>query len=123
MKKIQMPCIVCPMSCQINVVTNAKNEILSISGNNCPKGNHYVRNELLHPVRLLTSTVAINNALYKRCPVMTSNEIPKDKMFDVMEIIKTIEIDAPINIGTVIVKNVCDLNVDVVVTRSLEKVR
>ncbi len=123
MKPLEMPCIVCPMSCHIEVIQNETGKIISVKNNHCPKGDAYVRKELTHPMRLLTSTVEIEHALYRRCPVMTSSEIPKEKMFDVMNELKKIKISAPIMMNEVILKNVCELNVDIIATRHLERVK
>ena len=118
--KSELICIVCPMSCQITVEQDeTTKEIRSVAGNTCPRGDKYARNELTHPMRQLTSTVAIKNAPYKRLPVILSGEISKDDIFNVMEQIHMASVTAPINKGDVIVKNVCGLNVDVVASRSM----
>lgn len=121
--KIEMPCIVCPMSCHIEIEEDENGNITSIKGNHCLRGKHYVLKELTHPERILTSTVKINNALYPRCPVMTSSFVPKEKMLDLMKIIKDIEVNAPVLINEIILKDIDGLNVDIIATRTLEKVR
>ena len=121
MKK-ELTCIVCPMSCQITVELNENNEVLSITGNTCNRGENYARSEITHPVRQLTSTVAIKDALYKRLPVILSQEIQKDKIFSVMEEINKVQVSAPIHRGDIIIKNVCQLGVDVLASRSMKKV-
>lgn len=121
--KTELTCIVCPMSCLITVEQDdTTKEILSVAGNTCPRGEQYARNELTHPMRQLTSTVQIENALYKRLPVILSGEIPKDKIFQVMDAIHEVKITAPIKKGDVIIANVCDLNVDVVASRSMNTI-
>lgn len=118
--KTEFTCIVCPMSCLITVEQNdITKEILSVTGNTCKRGEHYVYNELTHPTRQLTSTVQIENALYRRLPVILSGEIPKEQIFNVMEEIHKANVTAPIKKGDVIIANVCDLAVDVVASRSM----
>lgn len=119
MKK-EMACIVCPMSCHLKVELNEADEVLSVSGNTCPRGEQYARNEMTNPVRMLTSTVKLKNGLYKRLPVILSAEIPKDKMFQVMDAINKAQVKAPVKIKDVIIENVCGLQVNVVASRSMK---
>ena len=97
-------------------------EIISVTGNTCPRGEQYARNELTHPMRQLTSTVSIKNALYKRLPVILSGEIPKEKIFDVMEQIHKASIEAPVKIGDIVIADVCGLGVNVIASRSMEAI-
>lgn len=118
--KTEMSCIVCPMSCMITVEQDdITKEILSITGNTCKRGENYARNELTHPMRQLTSTVAIDNGLYNRLPVILSAEVPKEKIFDVMEQIRKVRVKAPVEMGDVLVADVCGLGVDVLASRSM----
>ena len=70
-------------------------------------------------MRQLTSTVKIEKAMYKRLPVILSEEIPKEAIFDVMEQIHKACVTAPIKKGDVIIANVCGLNIDVIASRSM----
>ena len=118
--KTEMSCIVCPMSCLITVEQDDQTkEILSITGNTCKRGEAYVRNELTHPMRQLTSTVAIEKGIYNRLPVILSAEIPKEKIFDVMEQIRKVKVMAPVNVGDILIADVCGLGVDVLASRSM----
>ena len=118
--KTEMSCIVCPMSCLIMVEQDdITKEIVSITGNTCKRGENYARNELIHPMRQLTSTVAIDKGIYNRLPVILSAEVPKEKLFDVMEQIRRVKAMAPVEIGQVLISDVCGLGVDVLASRSM----
>ena len=119
-RKIEMACITCPMSCHLVVELDEAGGVLSVTGNTCKRGENYARNELTHPMRMLTSTVKINNAMYPRLPVILSGEIPKDRIFDVMKAINTVSVCAPIGINDIIVENVCGLGVNVIASRSMK---
>ncbi len=112
-------CIVCPRGCEVTATMDGEGNIQKIEGNFCPRGAEYVRNELTHPMRQLTSTVIIHGGIYDRLPVILSSEIPKDKMMDVMRALDGIEVSAPIRRGDVIIHDVCGLGVDVVASRSM----
>lgn len=119
--KSELSCIVCPMSCTITVEVNDNNEVVTITGNTCKRGENYARNEMTHPMRQLTSTVLIVGGIYKRLPVILSGNIPKEKIFQVMEQINKASVNAPVKRGDVIIKDVCNLGVDVIASRSMQK--
>lgn len=121
MTKKEMDCIVCPMSCHIEVTLDESENITIISGNTCKRGESYARSELTNPVRMLTSTVKLLGGMYKRLPVITSGNIPKNMIYPVMNEINKVSVCAPIKINSVIIKNVCGLNIDIVASRSIEK--
>lgn len=122
MTKQEMICIICPMSCHLEVELDDKNQVLSVSGNTCPRGDVYARKELTAPTRMVTSTVKIKNALYSRLPVITSSDIPKQRMFDIMKLISEVEVSAPIQVNDVIVKNALNLGIDIIASRSMEHI-
>lgn len=117
----EMPCIVCPMSCQIRVETGGNGEIISVTGNTCARGEQYARNELTNPVRMLTSTVRLENGPYRRLPVILSAQIPRERMMDAMQEINRITVCAPVKRGDVVLDNVCGLGVNVLASRSMEQ--
>jgi len=115
-----LTCIVCPMGCEITVKTDdVSGEILKITGNTCPRGEKYARNEMTNPMRQVTSTVVIENGIYERLPVILSGDIPKDRIFDVMNAIGKVKVNAPITRGDTIIENVCGLGVNVIASRSM----
>lgn len=112
-----MVCIVCPLGCRISVLK--KKSDYTVDGNKCPRGKEYGIKELTNPTRVLTTTVRIKNGLLNRLPVKTKEAIPKDKVFECMRVIDTMEIKTPVSVGDVIVKNILSTGVDVVASRSM----
>lgn len=115
MKK-QMICIACPIGCHIEI--DIENNY-SVTGNKCKRGEVYGKKELINPTRIITSTVIINGGIYNRLPIKTNGEIPKKLIFDVMKKLDNIRVIAPIKMGDVIIKNVCDTGIDIVASRSM----
>ena len=74
-------CICCPCGCHLQV--DPENDY-NVTGNACPNGAAYGREELTHPTRIITSTVRVEGGLYPRCPVKTAQAVPKEKMTEVM---------------------------------------
>lgn len=107
MMKRELTCIVCPIGCQINVTE--KDGKLEITGNSCPRGAEYAKNECTNPTRVVTSTMLTKNGLPR--PVKTDRPIPKSKIFDCMKIINSSVLDDGAKIGDIAVKDVFGSNI------------
>ena len=116
----ELVCINCPMSCHLKVTLEGS-EVVKVEGNTCPRGDRYAHAELTNPMRMVTSTVEIEHGMYHCLPVITSGEIPKDKMFDVMKEIQKTKVCAPIHVNDIIIKNICGLGVDIIASKSMER--
>lgn len=103
MEKIEMICINCPLGCSLTVERDGDN--FKVSGNTCPRGEKYAVNELTHPVRTLTTTVAVANRDGAYLPVKTAKPISKSKLFEAMALVNATKAEAPIKIGDVIIEN------------------
>ena len=121
MERKELPCIGCPMGCQITVELE-HGEILSVKGNTCAIGDKYARNEVLHPESTVTSTVVVDGGDKPRVSVKTAGNIPKDRIFDCMKEINAVRVQAPVRIGDVMIENVVDSGVNVVATRNISAV-
>ena len=110
-------CIVCPIGCHLEV----NEETLEVKGNGCPRGITYGQKECVKPMRHITSTVKVIQGERPVVSVKTKDEIPKDMIFIVMEEIKKASLEAPVQIGDVVISNVCDLGVDIVATSTVRK--
>ena len=99
----ELVCIVCPKGCRLHV--DDENDF-SVTGNSCPRGAEYGKNELRNPTRVLTSTVQIAGALHSRCPVKTDRAIAKGKLFEAMAEVSLVRLEAPVAVGDVIIENI-----------------
>ena len=88
MKKLV--CIVCPNSCELEITQNENG--ISVSGNKCKRGITFATDE------------------------MTAPEIPKERIFDVMNEINHVTVKKRLKRGDVVIKNVLSLGVDVIAT-------
>jgi len=113
----ELICISCPMGCHLKVNTETK----EVTGNTCKRGEIYGINEVTNPVRVITTTVKVKDGEFPVIPVKTKTPIPKELNFKAMEVLNSIEIEAPISMGDIIVKDILGTGVDVVATRNLKK--
>lgn len=103
-------CIMCPMGCELTI-EKVKGEI-KVSGNTCLRGETYGKAEVTNPMRMVTALIKTS----KGClPVKTTNLIPKNKISAVLKEIQKIEVKSA-KAGDIVLKNVCGLNADIVVT-------
>lgn len=100
MKK-ELICIVCPMGCPMTAELDEEGNVLSVSGNTCPRGDTYARAELTHPTRTLTSTVRVRNRDVL-LPVKTDRPISKERLAEAMEALRAVQATAPVRIGDVL---------------------
>ena len=114
----ELICIVCPRGCHLTIDDECPS-VENVSGNTCKRGPIYAVNEVTNPTRMITSTVKVENGEIERLPVVTSNPIPKNMIFEVMKEINKVTIKAPINIKDVVISNVLGLNVDIVASRNV----
>ena len=111
-------CIVCPKGCHLQV---DEDNGCAVTGNSCPRGAEYGKTELLHPTRVLTSTVRVDGGLHRRLPVKTTAPIPKELLFQAMEAFNGVTLTAPVTVGQVVIANLLGTGVDVVAPREMKK--
>ena len=100
----EMVCVSCPIGCMLTVELNDKNEVISVKGNTCKRGEQYAVDECTNPVRMLTTTIKVSGGTLPVVPVKTSKPIPKGKMFEVMAEINSVLADDNVKIGDIIKK-------------------
>ena len=93
----------------------------AVTGNSCPRGEEYGRNELKNPTRVLTSTVKISGALHSRCPVKTDSPIAKGKLFDAMREVAAVRLQAPVAVGEIVVDNIAGTGANLVAAKNVKK--
>ena len=117
MKK-EIICTVCPRGCHIQVEGEG-DKILSVEGQGCKRGLEYASAEFAHPVRILTTLVKLDDQ-NDLLPVRSNKPVPKEKLFDCMEVIRAATVKAPVNRYDVVVANICGTGVDIVATKAIE---
>ena len=115
----ELICINCPLGCRLNVDDSNLKDI-KVTGNTCLRGVKYAVSEVTAPKRMVTSSVPVCGSEVKRVAVKTASPVSKEKIFDVLKIVKTVKATAPVAIGDVLYKNVCD-GVDLVATSAASK--
>ena len=95
-------CINCPVGCRMTVSLSERNEVLSVSGNTCPRGDRYARQECTQPMRMITAVIPVAGCEVP-LSVKTSSPVPKQLIGSVMETLSHVQVSLPVHIGQVIV--------------------
>ncbi len=91
-------CTQCPNGCRIS--------LKDFSGGRCDKGADFARRELENPVRILTSTVKVGGREEgKTVSVRTEDPIPRSLLIKGMELVNSLEVQAPVAVGDIIYEN------------------
>ena len=117
MKK-EIICTVCPRGCHIQVEGEG-DKVLSVEGQGCKRGLEYATAEFAHPVRILTTLVKLAGVQNDLLPVRSNKPVPKEKLFDCMDVIRATAVKAPVNRYDVVVADICGTGVDIVATKTL----
>lgn len=113
--KRDLICIICPRGCSL--CADVQGNVVTVSGNACPKGQEYAVRECTNPVRTVTATVRVSNRYNTMASVKTVTPVAKDKMMDVMAVLRNTQVQAPLNIGDVILSRVCGS--DIIITKAV----
>lgn len=114
-KEQDLICICCPRGCHLHV-----DKALNVTGNFCPRGEKYAKQEVLSPERVITSTVSVHGGTEPLCSVKSERPIPKGKLFDAMKDIDSVKVLAPIKMGQVILKDLAQTGVSLISTMEVE---
>ena len=110
----ELICINCPMGCRMTA-TVENGAVVNVSGNACKRGALYAKEELTHPVRMVTALVRVRGRT-EPLPVKTDRPIDKGLIFDALDALKGVVVDAPVTIGDVVLAHVCGTQVRFVAT-------
>ena len=113
-------CIICPNGCEIEAQIEG-DAIVDLEGALCPKGRTYVEQEITNPQRNIASSVLVKNGALPLASVRLTKPIPKGKIFEAMEQIKKVSVEAPTEPGQIVIKNLLGLDSDVIITKRVLK--
>ncbi|MCI6857858.1 MAG: DUF1667 domain-containing protein [Eubacterium sp.] len=121
MQKEIMCCTTCPSGCTLSVTVDDQNQIFSVEGNNCPRGEIFAKKEWTDPVRTLTSTVFARIGEQEMLvPVKTAEPISKKLMKVAMEEIQMVRLDHKVQMGDVVLENIAGSGVSLVACKTID---
>lgn len=114
---MEITCINCPVGCRLTVEME-DGKVVSVTGNTCPRGAAYARQECVDPLRMVTAVIPVQGS---KTPVSckTRTPISKKLIAQCMKELAAVELQAPVAAGSVVLANVCGTGVDVIATKSV----
>ena len=115
-------CIVCPVSCPVEVEWSKEDGVISIKNHLCRLARTHVEGEIFDPRRMLTTSIPVDGGDWPLVSVKTVPPVPKDKLLDAMDEITGVRVKAPVNVGDVLIENLLNCGSNVVATRNVKKI-
>jgi CxxC motif-containing protein len=112
--------VVGPIGCEIDVIHDG-NKIISMEGNKCEKSEEFVTQELIEPMRILTTTVRVEGARRPVMPVRTDKAVPKRLFPRIMKRLIRVKLQAPVSMLDVVVRDVLHTGANVIATRTMPR--
>jgi len=112
----QFVCTTCPNGCSLAI----DEKTLKVSGNKCPRGEVFAKNEITCPKRTICSSVKTSIEGYNVISVRTDKEINKQLIPQLMKELKNITITKKLPIGSIVIKNVLNTDVNIITTKDMQ---
>ncbi|KUK16965.1 MULTISPECIES: DUF1667 domain-containing protein [Thermococcus] len=120
-RHFKITCIVCPLGCEIEVKMEG-DKIVEITGFTCPKGKEYAIQEVTAPKRIVMSVIKVKNGDFPTVSVKTDRPVLKKLIPKIMKELAKIEVEAPVELGQVIVENIANSGANIVATRPVKRI-
>jgi CxxC motif-containing protein len=108
------------MGCRLTV-TQGEDGMLTVVGNTCKRGERYGKDEFTDPQRTVTTSVYVDGGHMPVVSVRTKKTVSKARIPDVLEAIKDFRVQAPLEVGQVVMENIAGTGVDLIATRKIRK--
>lgn len=114
----ELTCICCPRGCRLKV---DEANGYTVTGNSCERGKDYGYSECTNPTRTLTSSVEVIGGDHERVSVKTNAPIAKGLLFEAMKEVHGLVIDAPVELGQVLITDIAGSGADLISCRRVQK--
>jgi CxxC motif-containing protein len=118
-KRMNMTCIICPEGCKMEVLVKGRG--VDVSGHKCKKGPLFAADEVLNPQRILTTTMEIESEDVHRIAVRSSAGVPKDKLVEMIGLLRKTRLCAPVKMGDVIIADILGSGANIIASSSVDK--
>jgi CxxC motif-containing protein len=118
----QLICVSCPVGCPISVKIEG-GEVVDVKGNRCARGDAYARQEAIDPVRVLPTSVKVVDGTHPLVSVKTDKPVPKRLIHQIMNYIKSLSVDAPVEIGQAVSEDVLGTGANLIATRKVPRLK
>ena len=100
-------CTTCPLECKLTVNVDATGAFVAVVGNRCPRGADFARQELVMPLRVLTTTVRIaGGGGVSLLPVRSDRAFDLGKHALAVQGLHRLCCQAPVRMGDVVARGI-----------------
>ena len=131
----EFTCIICPRGCVIEVDVEADavaegregietaldRALASAIGTGCRRGVDYVRQEVLNPMRTIATSVRVLDGSMPLVSVRLTKPVLKARIAGIMAALRGVQLNAPVEAGTIVVRAVAGTESDVIATRRVPR--
>lgn len=111
-------CVACPKGCRLEA--RRENGEILVANAGCKRGKEYAIGEITDPRRMVASTVRVKHGIHPLIPVYTQSPFPKGLINDLLAEIRRVQIEAPVKVGQVIIKDALNTGIDVLASRDIK---
>ena len=125
MTRKELVCIVCPNGCQLVVDIEGEGKerlVKEVTGQLCEKGPPWAKQEVINPMRTVSSNILVENGDFPLVSVKTDVPIPRERIMDVMKVIKETRVTAPVTIGDRLIEGPAGTDCSIIATRHVKPV-
>ncbi len=117
MKK-NLICISCPQGCHLEADYNESTGECSVTGNRCPRGAAYAKQELTDPRRVVTAVMKTDDAEEPFIPVRTDKPFPQAQIPSLLNRLYKMTVKTPVKCGEIVFADVDNSGINVIVTET-----
>ena len=121
---IRKICINCPAGCHLEIETDDSTAAAvppRISGNRCPRGEAYARQELTDPRRTVTAVAFVRGGSRRCVPVKSTAPVPMALVPRLLEELYRTVLEAPVHAGQVVLPELSGTEIKVIATDDVDK--
>jgi len=111
-----MICVACPLGCELTALVGEAGGLAGVTGNQCRRGVAYAEAEIENPTRAFHSTLRVAGGTAPLVSVKSDRPVPKGLLLACAGATKHFAVKAPIQIGDVLVRDVCGTGADLIAT-------
>lgn len=110
-------CTTCPLECKLTVTVDGKGNFVAVVGNRCPRGEAFALQELVLPLRVLTTTVRLRGSgSAALLPVRSDRAFDLARHKQAVQELGRISCRPPIRMGEVVAENIEGTGVSMLAT-------
>ncbi len=100
----ELVCIACPIACRLSV-SQAADGAITVTGNRCPRGELYGKEEVLAPRRIVTAVVPTSSIAFPCAPVRTDVPVARGLVRELLRMLYSRTAELPVRRGQVFLED------------------